>query len=72
MPVYESKSGLNLSSFSEEDMNKFIPRDFAIQAYCVGNGFGRVEGFENYYQKDLTYKMFFNRMVKAGLLVQKR
>jgi hypothetical protein len=53
-------------------MNKFIPKNFALQIYCVGNGFGRTEGFENFYKKDLTYKMFVNRMVKAGLLVQKR
>lgn len=72
MPIYENKTGLNFSSVSEDNMNKLIIKNDALGIYCVGNGFGRIEGFEKYYQQGITYKMFVNRMVKAGLLIQKR
>ncbi len=71
MPIYENKSGLSFSSIPEEKMNEIIPRKEAVGIYCVGNGFGRIEGFGNYYKPGITYKEFIDKLVKRGLLVQK-
>lgn len=70
MLIYENKSGLNFTSIPESDMDKIIPRNKAITIYCVGNGFGRIEGFENYYKSEMTYRTFIDILVKKGLLIQ--
>ena len=73
MLIYENKKhGLNFSSVSETKINEIIPIDEAIGIYCVGNGFGNTEGFENCYKPGMTYKMFIDILVKQGLLVQRR
>lgn len=73
MPIFENKKhGLNFSSVPENKMNEIIPRDKAIVIYCVGNGFGRIEGFEDYYKPGMTYKKFIDKLIEKGLLIQKR
>lgn len=73
MLIYENKKhGLNFSSVSETKINEIIPIDEAIGIYCVGNGFGNTEGFENYYRPEMTYKMFIDKLVLKGLLIQRR
>jgi hypothetical protein len=72
MPLYENRSGLNFSSIQEEKMDKIISRKDAIGIYCVGNGLGRIEGFDNYYRPGMTYREFIDKLIKKGLLTQKR
>lgn len=72
MSIYENKTGLNFTSISEEKMDKVIPRKEAIGIYCVGNGFGRIEGFENYYKSGMAYREFIDQLTEKGLLIQKR
>ena len=72
MPIFENKKhGLNFSGVSEEKMDKIIPKDEAKVIYCVGNGFGRIEEFENYYSPEITYRKFIDKLIEKGLLIQK-
>lgn len=72
MPIYENKNGLNFTSISEEKMDKVFQRKEAVGIYCVGNGFGRIKGFENYYKYGITYRGFTDKLIKKGLLIQKQ
>ena len=72
MPIFENKRhGLNFSSVTDEKMSEIIQKDEAKTIYCVGNGFGRVEGFENYYKPGITYREFTDKLINAGLLIRK-
>lgn len=72
MPIYENKSGLNFTSIPEEQMDKIIPRKKAVEIYCVGNGFGMIEGFEDCYKSGMTYREFIDKLIIRGLLIQKQ
>lgn len=72
MPIYENKSRLNITSIPEEKMNEIISREAAIGIYHVGNGFGKTEGFEHYFEPKMTYRTFIDKLVKIGLLIQIR
>ncbi|MBU3957724.1 MAG: hypothetical protein KKB25_01475 [Nanoarchaeota archaeon] len=71
MPVYEGINGTVSCSIPEECMNRFIPEIEARGIYSVvtsrNNG-----GFEKYYRRELTYKMFINRLAKAELIKERQ
>jgi len=72
MPIFENKKhGLNFANVSKEKMNMIIPIDEAKTIYCVGNGFGRMEGFEEDYIPGITYRKFIDKLIEKGLLIQK-
>ncbi len=72
MPIFENKKhGLNFAKVSKENMDMIIPIEEAKTIYCVGNGFGRFEGFENCYIPGITYRNFIDKLIEKGLLIQK-
>lgn len=72
MPIYENKSRLNMISIPKEKMDEIVNKNEATSIYCTGNGFGRTEGFENYFTGKMTYKEFIDKLIEKGLLVKVR
>jgi hypothetical protein len=60
--------GHRISNVSKDMMDKKISRKNAIVIYCVGNGFGKFDGFDSYFVEGDTYKTFTNKLMEAGLL----
>ncbi len=72
MLFYKGENTPHFSSVSEDKMSKRIPRKKALQIYCVGNGFGKLERFDEYFQERQTYREFIEKLVDADLLVEVR